>query len=84
MIATDLQKPADCILSIADKLRARYRPLQYRKVMLPLIVKERQVEIVPHIEWVKALRENNQAIEVDTQRIQGRISSLFISSGSQP
>jgi len=41
MIANDHQKLADFIWSIANKLRGPYRPPQYRKVMLPLIVLRR-------------------------------------------
>jgi len=41
MVANDHQKVADFIWSIANKLRGPYRPPQYRKVMLPLIVLRR-------------------------------------------
>ena len=41
MIANDHQKLADFIWNIANKLRGPYRPPQYRKVMLPLIVLRR-------------------------------------------
>ena len=37
----DHQKLADFIWNIANKLRGPYRPPQYRKVMLPLIVLRR-------------------------------------------
>jgi type I restriction enzyme M protein len=41
MIGNRHQRLADFIWSIADKLRGPYRPPQYRKVMLPLIVLRR-------------------------------------------
>jgi type I restriction enzyme M protein len=41
MIANNHQKLADFIWNIANKLRGPYRPPQYRKVMLPLIVLRR-------------------------------------------
>jgi len=41
MVAMDHQKLADFIWNIANKLRGPYRPPQYRKVMLPLIVLRR-------------------------------------------
>jgi type I restriction enzyme M protein len=41
MVAENHQRLADKIWAVADKLRGPYRPPQYRKVMLPLIVLRR-------------------------------------------
>jgi HsdM N-terminal domain len=41
MFAENHQKLADKIWAVANKLRGPYRPPQYRKVMLPLIVLRR-------------------------------------------
>ena len=41
MVAENHQKLADRIWAVANKLRGPYRPPQYRKVMLPLIVLRR-------------------------------------------
>src|ERR1700730_14236350 len=41
MLAEGHQKLADKIWAVANKLRGPYRPPQYRKVMLPLIVLRR-------------------------------------------
>jgi type I restriction-modification system DNA methylase subunit len=38
MLAENHQRLADKIWAVANKLRGPYRPPQYRKVMLPLIV----------------------------------------------
>ena len=41
MLAEKHQKLADFIFGIANKLRGPYRPPQYRRVMLPMIVLRR-------------------------------------------
>ena len=77
MIAESHQKLADTIWSIANKLRGPYRPPQYRRVMLPLIVLRRldcvleptKVAVLKQHEALKAKGMSDIAIEKALARV---------------
>jgi type I restriction enzyme M protein len=71
MFAENHQKLADKIWSVANKLRGPYRPPQYRKVMLPLIVLRRldclleptKDQVLKQIAVLKAKKLSPEAIQ---------------------
>jgi type I restriction enzyme M protein len=71
MLAESHQKLADKIWSVANKLRGPYRPPQYRKVMLPLIVLRRldcvleptKDAVLEQVTKLKAKKLSPEAIE---------------------
>lgn len=77
MIAECHQKLADSIWAIANKLRGSYRPPQYRRVMLPLIVLRRldcvleptKDAVLKQHEALKAKGLSNAAIEKALARV---------------
>ncbi len=71
MLAEGHQRLADKIWSVANKLRGPYRPPQYRKVMLPLIVLRRldcvleptKDQVLKQIDLLRAKKLSPEAIE---------------------
>lgn len=71
MLAESHQRLADKIWSVANKLRGPYRPPQYRKVMLPLIVLRRldcvleptKDQVLKQVGVLKAKKLSPEAIE---------------------
>jgi len=71
MLAESHQRLADKIWSVANKLRGPYRPPQYRKVMLPLIVLRRldcvleptKDQVLKQVDALKAKKLSPEAIE---------------------
>jgi type I restriction enzyme M protein len=71
MLAEGHQRLADKIWSVANKLRGPYRPPQYRKVMLPLIVLRRldcvleptKDQVLKQVDALKAKKLSPEAIE---------------------
>src|ERR1700726_3384661 len=71
MLAENHQKLADKIWAVANKLRGPYRPPQYRKVMLPLIVLRRldcvleptKDQVLKQVEVLKAKKLSPEAIQ---------------------
>jgi len=71
MLAESHQKLADKIWAVANKLRGPYRPPQYRKVMLPLIVLRRldcvleptKDQVLKQVAVLKAKKLSPEAIE---------------------
>jgi type I restriction enzyme M protein len=71
MLAESHQKLADKIWAVANKLRGPYRPPQYRKVMLPLIVLRRldcvleptKDQVLKQVETLKSKKLSPEAIE---------------------
>jgi type I restriction enzyme M protein len=71
MLAESHQRLADKIWAVANKLRGPYRPPQYRKVMLPLIVLRRldcvleptKDVVLKQVETLKAKKLSGEAIE---------------------
>ncbi|WP_291565530.1 type I restriction-modification system subunit M N-terminal domain-containing protein [Bradyrhizobium sp.] len=70
MLAEGHQRLADKIWSVANKLRGPYRPPQYRKVMLPLIVLRRldcvleptKDQVLKQVDALKAKKLSPEAI----------------------
>src|SRR5258705_955027 len=71
MLAEGHQRLADKIWSVANKLRGPYRPPQYRKVMLPMIVLRRldcvleptKDQVLKQVDALKAKKLSPEAIE---------------------
>jgi type I restriction enzyme M protein len=87
MLAESHQKLADKIWAVANKLRGPYRPPQYRKVMLPLIVLRRldcvleptKDQVLKQVAVLKAKKLSPEAIEKALAKIasKDRKQSLF-------
>jgi type I restriction enzyme M protein len=77
MFAENHQKLADKIWAVANKLRGPYRPPQYRKVMLPLIVLRRldcvleptKDHVLKQLQALKARKLSPEAIEKALSRV---------------
>ena len=77
MFAESHQKLADKIWAVANKLRGPYRPPQYRKVMLPLIVLRRldcvleptKDQVLKQVAVLKAKKLSPEAIEKALARV---------------
>ena len=71
MLAENHTKLADKIWSVANKLRGPYRPPQYRKVMLPLIVlrhldcllEPTKAAVLKQVDALKAKKLSDEAIQ---------------------
>jgi type I restriction enzyme M protein len=77
MVAENHQRLADKIWAVADKLRGPYRPPQYRKVMLPLIVLRRldcvleptKDHVLKQYQALKARKLSPEAVEKALARV---------------
>ena len=77
MVAENHQRLADKIWAVADKLRGPYRPPQYRKVMLPLIVLRRldcvleptKDHVLKQYQTLKARKLSPEAVEKALARV---------------
>ena len=90
MLPESHQRLADKIWSVANKLRGPYRPPEYRKVMLPLIVLRRldcvleptKVDVLPQVDKLKAKKLSPEAIEKALAKVanKDRKQALFNTS----
>jgi len=77
MLAEKHQKLADAVWKVADKLRGPYRPPQYRRVMLPMIVLRRldcvleptKAQVLAEHEKLKALNHSDEALHKALARV---------------
>jgi type I restriction enzyme M protein len=80
MLADSHQRLADKIWAVANKLRGPYRPPQYRKVMLPLIVLRRldcvleptKDQVLKQVDGLKAKKLSPEAIEKALAKVASR------------
>lgn len=73
-------KLTQVILNVADSLRGTYRPPQYRRVMLPLIVLARFDAILsPYTDEMRAFYEANEA-KPESQRSKGVVFDMAMST----
>ncbi|MDJ0744759.1 MAG: class I SAM-dependent DNA methyltransferase [Xenococcaceae cyanobacterium MO_167.B27] len=80
--STNHQELAGFIWNIADKLRGPYRPPQYRRVMLPLIVLKRLDAVLePTRDAVLKAKEKYTAKGLKDEALEKAISKVVISSG---
>jgi type I restriction enzyme M protein len=83
MLAENHQKLADKIWAVANKLRGPYRPPQYRKVMLPLIVLRRldcvleptKEQVLKRVAVLKGKKLSPEAIEKRSRRSPAKTES---------
>lgn len=81
MLNENHSKLADKIWAVANKLRGPYRPPQYRKVMLPLIVLRRldcvleptKDAVLKQVEALKAKNLSDEAIQKTLSRVASKV-----------
>ncbi len=79
--STNHQELAGFIWNIADKLRGPYRPPQYRRVMLPLIVLKRLDAVLePTKDAVLEAKEKFAKMGLEGEAFEKAISKIAIGS----